>query len=206
MVVRRDMNLESYGQMAELPPDLSPLQIGTRGYFEGKSFVLIGRLRMHWSDGSWTEWCADFGQGVIGWIAEFMGTFVVSFEHTAPELAQLAPDLKAGTRVRAAGGDWLVSDVKEATCMAAEGELPHVAPPGWRRTSVDLTGSGGEFGSIEIMDEGRAFFSGHYATFDELNLSQLRKVPGWDHDAEIIRRQSEAMGCPKCGAPVNLRA
>jgi hypothetical protein len=206
MVVRRDMNLESYGQMAELPPDLSPLQIGTRGYFDGRSFVLIGRLRMHWSDGSWTEWCADFGQGVIGWIAEFMGTFVVSYAHTAPELAQARLDLKAGSRVRAAGADWMVSDVKEATCMAAEGELPHVAPPGWKRTSVDLTGRGGEFGSIEITDEGRAFFAGQYATFEQLNLSQLRKVPGWDQDAEIIRRESEAMGCPKCGAPVNLRA
>lgn len=206
MVVRRDMNLESYGQMAELPPDLSPLQIGTRGYFEGKSFVLIGRLRLHWGDGSWTEWCADFGQSVIGWIAEFMGTFVVSFQHTAPGLDRLAFELKAGERLRAAGGAWMVSDVKEATCMAAEGELPHIAPPGWKRTSVDLTGSDGEFATIEITDEGRTFFSGHYATFEELNLSQLRKVPGWDHDAEIIRRQSEAMNCPKCGAPVNLRA
>ena len=28
-VVRRDFQLETFGMMAELPPDLSPLQIGT---------------------------------------------------------------------------------------------------------------------------------------------------------------------------------
>lgn len=206
MVVRRDFNLETFGQMAELPRDLSPLQIGTRGYFDSHSFVLIGRLRMHYGDGSWTEWCADFGQGKIGWIAEAMGFFMVSFEQSAPELAKMNPNIQQGTRINLAGEQWLVSDIKEATCIAAEGELPHVAPPGWKRTGIDLTGNRGQFGSIEVTSEGNAFFSGAYAEFGDLNFTELRKVPGWDHDAEITRNQSAAMNCPQCGAPVKLRA
>ncbi|MBX7208185.1 MAG: DUF4178 domain-containing protein [Verrucomicrobiaceae bacterium] len=206
MVVRKDFNLETFGQMAELPPDLSPLQIGTRGYFDGKAFALIGRLRMHYGEGSWTEWCADFGQGKIGWVAEAMGCFMVSFEQSAPDLARLNPEVKQGTRINVAGANWFVSDIKSAKCIAAEGELPHVAPPGWERTGIDLVGEKGEFGTIEITSEGRAFFSGAYAQFDELNFTELRKVPGWEQDAEITRRQSAAMNCPKCGAPVALRA
>lgn len=206
MVVRKDFNLETFGQMAELPQDLSPLQIGTRGYFDGKAFTLIGRLRMHYGEGSWTEWCADFGGGKIGWVAEAMGYFMVSFEQNTPELARMNPEVQQGARVNVAGELWLVSDIKETTCIAADGELPHVAPPGWRRTSIDLTGNRGQFGSIEITTEGNAFFSGSYAQFDELNFTELRKVPGWDQDAEITRRQSEAMNCPQCGAPVKVRA
>lgn len=206
MVVRRDFNLETFGQMAELPPDLSPLQIGTRGYYDGRSFALIGRLRMHWGDGSWTEWCADFGQGKIGWIAEAMGSYLVSFEQSAPELAKLNPHIQQGARLKIAGENWRVSDMKTAKCISAEGELPHVSPPGWERTGIDLTGDKGQFGSIEVTQDGTAFFSGAYAEFADLNFSELRKIPGWDHDAEITRNQSAAMNCPSCGAPVKLRA
>jgi len=88
-IVRKDFQLETFGTMAELPPDLSALQIGTTGHFDGNSFTLIGRLRLHWGEGSWTEWCADFGNGRIGWIAEVMGYFAVSFEKDAPEAARL---------------------------------------------------------------------------------------------------------------------
>jgi hypothetical protein len=43
-VVRRDVNLETLGKMAELAPDLSPLQLGVRGKFEGKGYKVSGGL------------------------------------------------------------------------------------------------------------------------------------------------------------------
>src|SRR5439155_856850 len=36
MVVRHDVNVEAIGQMAQLPPDLSPLQIGAHGEMDGQ--------------------------------------------------------------------------------------------------------------------------------------------------------------------------
>jgi len=36
MVVRHDVNAEAIGQMAQLPPDLSPLQIGAHGEMDGQ--------------------------------------------------------------------------------------------------------------------------------------------------------------------------
>lgn len=205
-VVRRDFNVETFGVMAELPPDLSPLQVGTQGYWNGRAFTLIGRLRLHWGDGSWSEWCADFGSGTIGWVAEAMGFFMVSFAHTAPEVARMTDPPRAGTRITLGGEQWLVTDVKEARCVAAEGELPFPVTPNAVRVGADLTGSRGQFGTIEITEGGNSFFAGEYAQFEDLNFTNLRKVPGWEQDAEITRHQSEAVGCPQCGAPVNLRA
>ncbi len=205
IVVRRDFQVETFGQMAELPPDLSPLQIGTKGHWQGRAFTLIGRLRLHYGDGAWTEWCADFGQGTQGWLAEVMGFYMVSFPHSV-KLPPVDADVPAGKVLNINGESWQVVDVKTGKCIAAEGELPMIAPPGWSRTSIDLTGPSGQFGSVEITAEGREFFSGEYAEFADLHFTELRKVPGWDKDAEITRRQSEAMNCPNCGAPVKLRA
>ena len=46
MVLRRDAGVEAFGKMAVLPPDMSPLQIGSRGVFEGLSFALVGRHKI----------------------------------------------------------------------------------------------------------------------------------------------------------------
>ncbi|MGV3662617.1 MAG: DUF4178 domain-containing protein [Prosthecobacter sp.] len=205
-VVRRDFNVESFGTMAELPPDLSPLQVGTQGYWNGRGFTLIGRLRLHWGDGSWSEWCADFGNGTVGWIAEAMGFFMVSFAHTAPEAERFIDPPRGGTRVTLGGTQWLVIDVKETRCVAAEGELPFPMRLNAVRVGADLTGVRGQFGTLEITESGNSFFVGEYAQFEDLNFTNLRKVPGWEQDAEITRQRSEAVGCPQCGAPVNLRA
>ena len=77
MVVPRGASAERLGEMAELPPDLSPLQLGTRGTWNGVAFELIGRLRVEWSGGSWTEWCALFADGRTGWIGEAQGLSLI---------------------------------------------------------------------------------------------------------------------------------
>lgn len=205
LVVRQDFQVATFGQMAELPPDLSPLKIGTKGHWNGRAFTLLGRLRLRYSDGSWNEWYADFGSGTFGWIAEVMGYYTISFPQSVG-LHGVDETTTAGKMVAIQGESWRITDVKEAACIAAEGELPMVAPPGWSRLGMDLTGPRGQFGTIEIVDGERSFYAGEYAQFDDLHFTELRKVPGWDQDAEITRRQSTAMACPSCGAPVNLRA
>ena len=205
LVVRNDFQVATFGQMAELPNDLSPLKIGTKGYWNGRGFVLLGRLRLHYGDGSWNEWYADFGNGTYGWVAEVMGYYTLSFPQTV-SLHGIDEHTSAGKMINIQGASWRIMDVKEARCIAAEGELPMIAPPGWSRLGMDLTGPGGQFGTIEIVNGERAFYSGDFAQFGDLNFTDLRKVPGWDADADITRRQSAAMNCPSCGAPVNLRA
>lgn len=206
MVVRRGMNVETMGVMAELPPDLSPLQLGTRGEWQGQAFELVGRVRMSWDAGSWTEWHALFAGGQTGWVAEAQGFFAVSFEAEATGLPTDPAAYPPGKPLEFGGRRWKIVGVKETQCLGGDGELPFVAEPGSRRVGVDLMDTTGAFGSIELEDGEARFFVGGYARFEELRFSNLRPVPGWSEDADPTRNRTTALNCPGCGAPVNLLA
>ncbi len=199
MVVRHDVKVEAIGQMAELPPDLSPLQIGAHGEFDGLAFTLIGRVRLVYEEGSWNEWCALFSDGRYGWVAEAQGLFMVSFE-TAPPPGLLAPDaMICGRSMRIGQESLYVTDRKETACLGSEGELPFAAAPGRKALSIDLAGAGDQFANLEYSDTGTRFFSGRYVPFDDLKLTNLRPVPGWSEDAaqEPTRHQDDGLELPE---------
>ena len=110
--------------MAELPPDLSPLQIGTRGEWKGRTFELLGRIRVEWAQGSWNEWYAAFSDGVAGWVAEAQGFYMVSFETKDRNIPQTPKEIPPGNFLRLAGRTWSITDIKTVRCRAGEGELP----------------------------------------------------------------------------------
>ena len=207
MVVRSDVKLESIGTMAELPADLSPLQIGARGEWQGKTFTLIGRVRLAWDEGSWTEWYSFFNDGTRAWIAETQGFFTVSARNETDAIPHRIQTLQPGSTVDFAHRRWRVVEGKTVTCLAGEGELPFVAKPGSARYSVDLVGPSGEFGTLEDAEGELSFYEGNYARFIELKFANLRPVPGWsDTSPQPNLKQSRALSCPNCGAPVGLRA
>lgn len=143
MVVRRDIELEAIGTMAELPPDSSPLQMGAVGIHGGQSFRLLGRIRLAWKDGVWSEWYADFGKGRNGWAAESQGVFYLSEAAPVPaNLAQLVENKKAGETLKIGGTEYAVTDIKNIRVTAAEGELPFVGSPGESWRGMDLSGEG----------------------------------------------------------------
>ncbi len=208
MVVRHDVNVEAIGQMAALPPDLSPLQLGAHGECGGQAFTLIGRVRLAYDDGSWNEWCALFGDGRYGWVAEAQGFFMVSFESALPpEFPSAADGLPAGQAIEIEGQSYEVTDRKETVCLGSEGELPFAAKPGRKGFSVDLTGDDGQFASADFSEAAPRLFVGRYARFDDLKFTDLRAVPGWsEEDLEPAHHQTTALSCPNCGAAVMLRA
>jgi transcription elongation factor Elf1 len=208
MVVRNDVALEAIGVMATLPPDLSPLQIGTTGTWRDKAFTLLGRVRLAWEQGSWTEWSAEFSDGQRGWLAETQGFFTVSF--IGENASHISRSLEAGDTVDLAGRRWRVVDRKKTTCIAAEGELPFVASPGTTRIGLDLAGPNGEFGTLEFNGDktgGIEFYEGAAAEFAELGFQHLRPVPFWsDQPHEPTREHTRTLNCPTCAAAVSLRA
>lgn len=207
LVIRRDLNVEILGKIAQLPPDLGPLQIGTIGEFKGTGFRLAGRLRWHWSGGSWTEWFAEIGGGGHAWIAETQGFFTFS---RAVDKTELPPvdSLTAGQDAGVGETPWTVVDIKDAVCVGGEGELPEIIEPGRPRRSADLQGRHGEFATLEAGPEGTEMFEGRYARYDEFKFANLRAVPGWTPGVEAprIEGQSTSFSCPNCAAPVNIRA
>ncbi|MBS0657602.1 MAG: DUF4178 domain-containing protein [Verrucomicrobia bacterium] len=206
LILRKDLNLENLGKIAQMPPDLSPLQIGTTGNFRGRGFRLVGRLRWKYDGGSWTEWFAECNDG-YAWLAETQGFYTWSGESDIGPLPPL-DRLSAGQNPILAGRTWVVADIKTTECVAAEGELPERLPAGRSRLSADLMGPGGEFATLESTPNGTEFFEGFYARFEEFNFMNLRPVPGWTPGAEgeRITRQSLGFNCPNCGAPCEVRA
>jgi hypothetical protein len=186
MLVRSDEGVAMAGQAAALPFDVSPVQIGTRGSFEGRQFDVIGRIRWGWTDGSWNEWLLLFGDGSHAWLGEAMGQFMVTWERPLADVgAKAVRDLAAGRHV-AIGTEALidkttmiVADAREARCIAAEGELPFTAPPGWTVFSVDFRSGSGRAASLQRDGSDANFYIGRYVTLDELAPAGLRQIEGW---------------------------
>lgn len=220
------------GVQAQLPPDISPIQIGTQGSYVGRPFTIIGRVRVGYREGSWNEWCADFGDGLWGWVAEAQGFYMVSFEVEPPadlhgmaelreresrpggppplidfRLQQGRDALKVGKPYNIHGNRYVVRDTKQTEVLFSEGSLPFTAVPGRAAISGDLGGPARAFANIEYSNQGIRLFTGHYCTFDELAFRDLRPLPGWTtNEIETTRRQADALNCPTCGAALNLRA
>ncbi|HEU5079510.1 MAG TPA: DUF4178 domain-containing protein [Opitutaceae bacterium] len=207
MVVRSDVELKAIGTMAELIPDITPLQLGTTGRFNDQSFTLLGKLRLNWGDGAWTEWYAEFAGGIRGWIAETQGFYAVSFARDQEDFPRKLLNLNAGHTVAFSRRRWRIVDRKRVVVAGAEGELPFVAQPGAERYSIDLAGPNGEFGTLEESGGEVSFYEGAYAFAADLDFKNLRPVPGWNDPTyrEPVRRATRTVRCPHCAAQVEVR-
>ncbi len=180
MIVRHDVDVESIGKMATLPDDMSPIQIGTEGSYRGVRFNIIGRMKIGWEDGSWNEWFMVSNDGRKGWLAEAQGFYAVSFEDDdALKTIKTESTPKLGTYLKLSNQKLKVVDIKKATCIGSEGELPFPAPQGRKTTSIDLLGPAGEFASIEIESEKWRIYTGHYVEWNDLRCQNLRPLEGW---------------------------
>ena len=136
-LVRRDMNLETLGKMAELPPDVSTLQIGTMGTYKNNRFEIIGRKKMSWDDGYWNEWFMMFDNGKEGWLAEAQGFLAVSFK-TESVLIPEKKQINIESKIQFNKMIFEAEDIKEAVCSGSSGELPNQSLKGEKSLCVDL--------------------------------------------------------------------
>lgn len=202
MLVRHDLDLEALGKMAQLPEDVSPLKLGSRGKFKNTAFEIIGRLKIAWSEGFWNEWFVLFDDGKRGWLAEAMGFFMLSFEVTETGAVPARREVAVGKAYELVPSHrFFVDDIKEAVCIGSEGELPFKGLQGRKTLSVDLSDNTGQFASIEYDDQANiSLYVGRYVEFEALALSNLR-----DLEAEIKKiRATELFKCPSCGGPFSL--
>lgn len=177
-LVRNDLNLEKVGEMAELLDDLTPLQIGTTGVFEGKTFELLGRLQVSYPEGYWNEWYALFSNAETGWLAEAQGFYAVMFPSTIENIPDPA-ELRPGRLVSFDKTVLEVEDIREVRCVYSEGELPINAMRGRQSTSVDFAGRNNHMATIEYAKDETRVFQGEYKDFIELRFKNLREIDGW---------------------------
>lgn len=180
MVVRHDLDIDLLGKMAQLPQDISPLQIQTRGQFGNIGFELVGRLKMQWDGGFWNEWYAVFDDGREGWLAEAQGFYMISFQDIDASIpASKSVSVGQTFSLGALRKQFQVDDIKDTTCAGAEGELPFTSPKGRKSLNIDLSDSENGFACIEYADDHKRLYIGRYVDVNELAFTSLREIDGW---------------------------
>jgi hypothetical protein len=179
ILVRRDVDLEKVGEVADLPPDSSPLQIASEGAFAGKPFVVVGRIIYQYELGGWNEWHLIFNDGKSGWLSDAQLEYDVSFLTPPPSPLPVEGSLVTGNRFQWNGAEYEVSSITRAHYKGVQGELPFEY---WDKSEVlfaDLRTTDRRFGTIDFSDASPLLFLGQAVEFDDLKLKNLREFEGW---------------------------
>ncbi|MGB6495749.1 MAG: DUF4178 domain-containing protein, partial [Candidatus Acidiferrum sp.] len=90
ILVRTDVDLKKVGQVADLPPDSSPIQLNTEGIYRNKAFVVTGRILYEYDQGGWNEWHITMNDGASAWLSDSQNEYAVSFAANATGLPAAA--------------------------------------------------------------------------------------------------------------------
>lgn len=179
--------VELAGEVAVLPFDVSPIQIGTSGEYGGQTFDVIGRIRLGYDQGAWNDWLCLFSDMSHGWLSESDGQFQMVIERpideNAPKLIRGLADgqnTQVAARTTIDGSEFVVTDIRSAKCIAAEGELPFAPSTDWEVLNVDMRDEHGFSANFEREEgEDPGFYVGRYVTLAELKPKNLRAIHGW---------------------------
>lgn len=176
VLVRTDLDLEKVGQVADLPPNSSPVQIGTEGVYGKRPFVVIGRIVYEYDQGNWNEWHLVMNDGVSGWLSDAQLEYAVTFAAPGHSLPN---SCKVGQIYNWNGQDYTISTITKAHYCGVEGELPFQY---WDKSDVlfvDLMSHSNKFATIDYSEEPALLFLGESVDFDSLKLKNLRNFEGW---------------------------
>jgi hypothetical protein len=201
ILVRQDKDLTKVGEMADLPADVSTIQIGTDGQYKKKSFLVVGRLVYQWEQGGWNEWHIVFNDGSSGWLSDAQAQYAITFlaQPTAPLPASSGAN--RGVQLSLGGVNYEITSLTKAHYTGTQGELPFEY---WDKTDLlfaDLSTSDARFGTIDYSEDPPLLFTGEYVEFNDLKLKNLRQEQ--DGGAKAT---SKGFNCPKCGAALELRS
>jgi len=178
ILVRTDVDLQKVGQVADLPPDSSPIQIGTEGAYNHKAFVAIGRIIYDYEQGSWNEWHIMFNDGTDGWLSDAQDEYAMSFAAPGRKLPE-AGQCQVGQECIWDNQRYTVTTITSAHYRGVQGELPFQYWDNEDVTFVDLRTQIGKFATIDYSDEKPALYLGEMVEFDSLGLKNLRSFEGW---------------------------
>ena len=179
ILVRHDVDLTKVGEVADLPPDSSPIQIATEGIYRNKPFVVVGRILYEYEKGGWNEWNMVFSDGVSGWLSDTQEEYAVSFPATPPQPLPAPENVERGQKALWNGVRYVVTCLTRARFRGVEGELPFEYWDKEERLFVDLRSADGRCATIDYSHAEPLLFLGEAAEFDDLHLKNLRQFEGW---------------------------
>lgn len=178
IIIRTDLELKKVGEVADLPPDPSPIQLLTTGNYHGKNFEVTGRLVYEWENGGWNEWHIVFSDGSTAWLSDAQLQYAISSQANVSPLPAQA-EISRGKHLFLNKIDFEVSTLTVAMYKGFEGELPF---PYYGKSDMlfaDLRTPGREFGTLDYSEDPPLLFLGEWVEFEELHLKNLREFEGW---------------------------
>jgi len=179
VVVRHDLDLDAIGEVSDLPPDGSPIQLGTEGRLDDRPFTVIGRIVYEHDDGGWNEWHLAFADGSSGWLSDAQAEYAVSTLVAPPSPLPAQDALKVGYEYTWQDRVLRVTTLTRARYTGVEGELPFEY---WGKTEIlfaDLRGHDQTFATIDYSETTPLLFVGRFVDYDDLSLRNVRAFAGW---------------------------
>jgi hypothetical protein len=177
ILVRTDVDLKKVGEVADLPADASPIQIGTEGVYQNKGFVVVGRIIYEYEHGGWNEWHVIYNDGSSGWLSDAQLEYDLS-ALTNPD-QPLPPAATKGETFNWRNNVYEVTSLTKAHYKGVQGELPFEY---WDKADLlfaDLRGVTGGFATIDYSEQPPLLFLGHAVDFNDLHFKNLRLFEGW---------------------------
>src|SRR5271167_46817 len=121
ILVRDDLELKNVGQVADLPPDPSPIQLLTEGTYNGKTFQVLGRIVYEYEQGGWNEWHIVFSDGTSGWLSDAQLQYAISVRVALPATLPPAKEVFRGKKYNLQQTDFEVATMTLAMYKGMEG-------------------------------------------------------------------------------------
>jgi hypothetical protein len=179
ILIRTDVDLERVGEVSDLPPDASPIQIGTEGIYQSKAFVVIGRIIYHYEQGYWNEWHLVFNDSSNGWLSDAQLEYDLSTQTKAPPQLPLSGQIQRGDPLQVNGKNYFVTSLTRARYKGVQGELPFQYFDKTILLFADLRNSAGDFATIDYSEDTPLLYEGRAVEFDDLHFKNLRLFEGW---------------------------
>ncbi len=179
ILVRTDVDLRKVGEVAELPPDSSPIQLGSEGQYRNRAFVVVGRILYEYEQGGWNEWHIVYNDGKSGWLSDAQLEYDLSFWTQPPTPLPPADQIARDAVFHWDNRDYRVTSITRAQYVGVEGELPFEYWGKQDMVFADLRTTTADFATIDYSEDPPLLFMGRAVEFDDLHFKNLREFEGW---------------------------
>lgn len=202
VLVRHDVDFTRVGTIGDVPPSMSRIQLGTEGRYNGKPFVVVGRIVYRYGRGHWSEWHIRLGESSSAWLSDAQGEYVITREAQAPPQLDRLKQVRAGERVRIGETEYAVATVTNASYAGVEGELPFEYWDKGEVPFIDLRNESRGFATVDYSESPPLLFVGEAVEFRDLALKHLTDAAA---SGALGAGAAKGLNCTQCGAAIELR-
>ena len=195
-------SVKDLGKMSDVLEDYSPIQIGTSGVLGSRSFTVIGRIQLRYAAGRWNEWYVLFDDGKPAWLGDSSGLYTLTNEKAGAKGLPAFADIVPGNTYSIAGADYTAAEVRDAECIAGQGELPFQVGQGWQARVADFR-KDNTFLTLDYSDSDEPkVYAGQAVTLENLKCQLLRDDDQVKTSAGKFKGKIDALSCPSCGSNI----